>query len=337
MNERSIHLSSGKCVVIRGELDDETMDWGASFIATSLAPRAFELVPSSGLLIGGILCALEQEGDALRITEPDLDRPASPSEPDTYVPGVTRALALAYEQHRVHASYDDAPSLRENLFHNSRVTIGVGWSGASGFAAVRRAPLGSHSGWEVHRDEKSFELGRTEEVSVRDVITKRPMLARFLMWPKDTFVSWLGGSGPRVQMLDSGSYLYARTDSYVGLRTGRRAEHMAPIQFDPVAHAEFIALCRSQTTITDRISERFFVPYDVAKALSNNVERFVAQDHLYSLDFIRKLRTLLRQEREALALQEIERAGKLTPEEAHAFLAYAREWIVLGKVPPRST
>ena len=135
MNERSIHLSSGKCVVIRGELDDETMDWGGSFIATSLAPRALELMPSSGLLIGGILCALAQEDEAWVITEPDLDRPASPSEPDAYVPGITRALALAYEQHRVHASYGDAPSLREDLFHNSRVTVGVGWGNDSGFAA----------------------------------------------------------------------------------------------------------------------------------------------------------------------------------------------------------
>lgn len=173
---------------------------------------------------------------------------------------------------------------------------------------------------------------------MRDVITKRPMLARFLMWPTDTFVSWLAcGGEPRVQMLDSGSYLYARTDSYVALRAGRRAGDVAPIQFDPVVHAEFIALCRSQTAITDRISERFFVPYDVAKALSNNIERFVAQDHLYSLGVTRQLRTLLRQEREPLALQEIERTGKLTPEEARAYLAYAREWIVLGKVPPRST
>ena len=273
---------------------------------------------------------LQEEGEAWVIAEPDLDRPVNPSEPDTYVLGITRALALAYEQHRVHASYDDAPPLREDLFHNSRITVGVGWRNPSGFAAVRRAPLGGHSGWVVHRDKESLESGSTEEVRVRDVILQRPMLARFLMWPTDTFV-WLVGSRPSVWMLESGRHLLDRSGSYVDLRT----HDMAPITFDPVAHAEFIALCRTRDEVTDRIRERFFVPDEVAEALSRDIERFVAQDLLYSLDFIRKLRTPLRQEREPLALKEIERIAKLTPEEARAFLAYAREWIVSGKVPPR--
>ena len=335
MNERRIHLSSGQQVVLRGNLEDEAIDWGAPWVASRLAPRAHELVASSGIVIGGMLCALQQEGEALVIAEPDLDRPLSPNEPDTYVPGITRALALAYEQHRVHASYDGAPSLREDLFHNSLVTVGVGWNRASEFAAVRRTPLGGHSGWVVHRDEESFEIGSTEEVHVRDVITQRPMLARFLTWPTDTFIAWTT-SWLRVQMLTGDRYLRDKPDSYVSVREGLRPG-TASIRFDPVAHAEFIALCRSHTLISNRICERLFVPDSVARALSEDIERFVAQDLLYSLGVIRQLRTLLRQEREPLALQEIERTAKLTPEEARAFLAYAREWIVVGKVPPRST
>lgn len=81
--------------------------------------------------------------------------------------------------------------------------------------------------------------------------------------------------------------------------------------------------------------ERLFVGRDAAYALRNEIVRFVALDALHELAFIRRLRTLLGQGREPLALQQIADTGRLSADEARAFLDRSRDAIAAGKIPQR--
>jgi hypothetical protein len=332
VNERTIHTALGRRVVLSAEVDDPVLDWGAHRVATHLVAVGGDVQDGSGIALGCILCAFRADGDGFVLAEPDFSAPRDPAVPDRFVPGITRALRLAYEQHRVHASFPDAPPLRENLFHNMQVSVVAGWDLLAHVFAHRSPSVGSHTGWTIHRDDK--DLGADREVAVRDVIERRPVLARFLSWAHGTAVRCSYGE-LYVYVQDGARRLSPSTGSYLS----ERLTDTKTVPFDPVAHASFVARLRASPELGSslhlRIAEETFSSRSVARALARDIHRHVAADRLYDLAFVRRLRTFLRQSRDAVALAEIERAGMLEPSEAKAFLDRTRASIEAGKVPPR--
>lgn len=306
-------------LVVRADASDDALDWLAARLAAEPASEALVL---GGLLVRVVDGALE---------EPDLSQRAAADAPERYLPGVTRALALAHEQWRVHQSYPDAPALAQGLFHGSRVAVGPGWDRVSEFVALRRAPHGSDSGWSIHPDMK--QLGTIGEIEVRDVILRRPMLARFLLWPPGTAVHW--GHGLLDVYVDGERRLPLAADSWLARRLG----DATPTVLDVDRHRALIERFRehpgSVVGYADWIREVLLVSHGVAWDLASQIERHVAADALFELRFVRLLRQLLRQGRAPLAVEQVMQVGKLGRPDAEAFLARHRADLEAGKVPPR--
>lgn len=333
MNERIVETAQGTRLVLRADVDDAALDWLVALVAREERP----IVDGSGLPLGGLLCGFSQRDEGLVLEEPDLTSPPLPHEPPRFVPGVTRALALAYEQHRVHASYAEAPPLRNDLIEGMKVSVEPGWDDPDQFFAYRTVDLnwGSHSGWVVLRDRRSKEA--PAEVTVREVILRRPMLARFLTWPPGTSLDCSSYSLVRVWVSagDTQKQLRPTEGSYLD----QRLRDVTPIRFDPTEHADLVAYVRrrgSEFAVPDILFEQRFAPREATQDFVRDLVRFIAADKLYDLIFIRRLRGWLRQGHEDAVRKEIAYQGKLSASEAEAFLTHARPWIVEGKIPPRS-
>ena len=332
MRERLVTTATGTTILLRADASAEALDW----LGASLEIDTPEIADGTGRVVGTVLCRFQREGDALTLCEADLDAPERPVSPTHTFPASrarsrspgsstssTRAIPMRRLCAKTSSTACASPSARAGTPRSLlRPALGDGaW--------------GSHTGWAVFRDDTHME--ETGEVSLRDVIETAPD-ARALrdlatghcdpVAPRHARCARRRSERPAPRLVRANDSFVARGSSSAPrhVRSGVARGLVARLRESPNADLAMLPV----------VLERLFVSYDSARDLLKDAARFVARDALHDLAFVRRLRTLLRQGREAVALHLIAETGKLAAEDAKVFLDGARDAISAGKVPPRT-